>query len=56
MSARTKNVLGAILVVFILYAIIVNPQTSADFVRSAFQAVADGVQAVFDFFDAVING
>lgn len=56
MSTRTKNVLGAIIVIFALYAIIVSPQTAAEFVRTAFVAIADGVRAVFDFFDAVING
>jgi hypothetical protein len=56
MSTRTKNVLGAILVIFVLYAIIVSPQQAADFVRMAFVAIADGIQAIFDFFDAVING
>lgn len=56
MSTRTKNILGAIVVIFVLYAIVVSPQQAADFVRMAFEAIADGVQAIFDFFDAVING
>ncbi|MFN0281525.1 MAG: hypothetical protein ACKVZ6_06095 [Kineosporiaceae bacterium] len=56
MTTRTKNILGLILVIFVLYAIIVSPQQAADFVRTAFQAIADGVRAIFDFFDAVING
>ena len=54
MSARTKNVLGAIIVIFVLYAIIDSPQAAADYVRIAFQAIADGVRAVFAFFDAII--
>jgi hypothetical protein len=49
-------VIGLIVVVFVLYSIIVSPQTSADFVRTAFQAIADGVRAIFEFFDAVISG
>jgi hypothetical protein len=56
MTTRTRNIIGAILVIFLLYAIIVSPQQAADFVRTVFQAIADGVRAIFDFFDAVING
>jgi hypothetical protein len=56
MTTRTKNILGVLVVIFVLYAIIVSPQQAADFVRTAFQAIADGVRAIFDFFDAVING
>lgn len=56
MSTRTKNVLGALIVIFVLYAIIVSPQQAADFVRMAFEAIADGVRAIFEFFDAIIDG
>lgn len=56
MSTRAKNVIGAIIVIFVLYSIIVSPQQAADFVRTGFQAIADGVRAIFDFFDAIING
>ncbi len=56
MSTRTKNVLGAILVIFVLYAIIVNPQQAADTVRTVFQWIADAVQAIFEFFDALLSG
>ena len=56
MSTRARNVIGAIIVIFVLYAIIVSPQQAADAVRTGFQWIADAVRAIFDFFDAIING
>jgi hypothetical protein len=55
MSTRTKNVLGVIIVIFVLYAIINSPQAAADFVHAAFNAISVGVQNIFSFFSAVIN-
>jgi hypothetical protein len=55
MSTRTKNILGLILVIFVLYWIVTYPQAAADFVHAAFNKISVGVRHIFDFFSALIN-
>lgn len=52
---KTKNVIITLLVIFAVYAIIMTPQTAADYVRTAFLFLADAVRSIFTFFDALLN-
>jgi len=55
MKVKPKSILLVVLVIFIVYAIIVSPQTAADYVRAAIFFVADAVNSIFTFFDALLN-
>lgn len=55
MKVKPKSVLWGVLVVFIVYAIIVSPQTAADYVRALFFFLANAVNSIFTFFDALLN-
>lgn len=55
MKVQAKNVFWAVAIIFLLYAIIVAPQTSADWVRQVFQFVADAMRSIFTFFDALLG-
>jgi hypothetical protein len=55
MKVKPKSVLIGLLVVFAIYAIIVSPQTAADYVRAAFLFLAGAVRSIFTFFDALLN-
>ncbi len=52
---RTRRIVVFLLVIFAIYAVVVSPDQSADIVRSAFTTLADGIQAIFDFFDALLR-
>ncbi len=55
MKVKPKSVLVGLLIVFAIYAIIMTPQTAADYVRAAFFFIADAVTSIFSFFDALLN-
>ena len=55
MKLTAKNVIGAIIAIFVLYAIIVAPDYSAGIVRTVFGFIADAVRSIFSFFDALMN-
>ncbi|MBL8932724.1 MAG: hypothetical protein JNL54_21575 [Kineosporiaceae bacterium] len=55
MKVKPKSILIGVLVVFIVYAIIVDPTSAADYVRAIFFFFADAVNSVFTFFDALLN-
>lgn len=50
-----KKILVWLLVIFLLYAILTSPGDAADIVGSAWDIVRNGVQNIFDFFDALLN-
>lgn len=52
---RTRQVLLAIVVIFILYAIYTSPTKSADAVRAIWNVVTTAVDAIFRFFNSLIN-
>lgn len=52
---RTRQVLLAIVVIFILYAIYTSPGKSADAVHAIWNVLATAVSAIFRFFDDLIN-
>lgn len=55
MKVQPKSLLVGILVIFLIYAIIVSPQTAADYVRAVFFFIADAVRSIFSFFDALMR-
>lgn len=55
MKVQPRSVLVTVIVIFLVYAIIVSPQTAADYVRAVFFFIADAVRSIFTFFDALMN-
>lgn len=52
---RSRRIIVFLLVIFAIYAIVVSPNQSADLVRNAFETMAEGIQAIFRFFDALLR-
>jgi hypothetical protein len=52
---RTRQVLLAIVVLFILYAIYTNPAKSADAVAAIWAVIVSAFNAIFSFFNHLIN-
>jgi len=52
---RTRQVLLAIVVIFILYAIYTSPSKSADAVHAIWNVLTAAVNAIFRFFDRLLN-
>lgn len=55
MKVQPKSLLVGVLIIFVIYAIIVSPETAADYVRAVFFFIADAVRSIFTFFDALLN-
>ena len=55
MKVQPKSLLVAVLIIFLIYAIIVSPLTTADYVRTVFVFIADAVRSIFTFFDALLG-
>lgn len=53
--ARVRRILGWVLLIFLVYAIIKSPAQAADIVRTAFDVIAQGVQAIGQFFDSLLR-
>jgi hypothetical protein len=52
---RTQRIISFLLVIFLLYAVISAPDTSAYYVRQIFNFLSNAVAAIFRFFDSVIG-
>jgi hypothetical protein len=52
---RTRRIILVLLLIFAVYSVIVNPNQSAAFVKSAFVAASGAVQSIFQFFDALVR-
>ncbi len=52
---RTRQVLLVIVVIFILYAIYTSPSKSADAVHAIWNVLTAAVNAIFRFFDRLLN-
>jgi cell shape-determining protein MreC len=50
-----KKIVLWLIVIFLLYAILTSPSDAADIVDSAWDVVRNGVQNIFDFFDALLR-
>ncbi len=55
MKVQPRSVIIGIIVIFVLYSVVTSPITAADFVRTVFVALADGVRSIFTFFDSLLN-
>jgi hypothetical protein len=53
--SRTRRIIVLILVVFAIYAVLVNPNQAAAVVGNAWDAVVSGLQSVGQFFDAIMK-
>jgi hypothetical protein len=53
--ANAQKAVGAIVVIFALYAVINSPETSAYYVKETFEFLSSAVRAIFRFFDSVIG-
>ncbi len=52
---RTRRIVLGLVLVFVIYAVVVSPNQSADLVRSIVDLITRAVQALFDFFDALLR-
>jgi hypothetical protein len=55
MKLTARSVIVGILVIFLVYAIIVAPVTTAGYFQTVFVAIADAFRSVFTFFDTLLN-
>lgn len=55
-KTRTRRVIFAIVVAFLIYSVVMAPATSADYVRSLIVFLSDAIQSIFAFFDAILRG
>jgi hypothetical protein len=53
---RTRQVILAIVVIFILYAIITNPTASANVAREIWNLIVTALRSIFSFFNHLIRG
>lgn len=56
MAVNAKKVAVYLLVVFVFYVIITDPETAADYVLIGFQGISDAAGALGDFATWVANG
>ncbi|MBR8642485.1 hypothetical protein KEF29_32245 [Streptomyces tuirus] len=56
MAVNAKKVAVYVLVVFVLYVIITDPEKAADYVLIGFQGVSDAARALGDFATWVADG
>ena len=52
---RTRRIVLLILLAFVIYSVLTDPNTSAGYVRDAFVLLAAGVQKIFQFFTALLQ-
>jgi hypothetical protein len=53
---RTRQVIGIIILIFILYAIYTNPAASANAARAIWNVIVSAINSIFSFFRHLING
>ncbi|MEU9167080.1 hypothetical protein AB0D34_04650 [Streptomyces sp. NPDC048420] len=56
MAVNGKRIAVYVLVVFILYVIITDPEKAAEYVEIGFQGISDAAKAVGDFFTWLADG
>ncbi len=52
---RPRQIILFLVVIFVIYAIYTSPGKSADAVQAAWNVLTNAVNAVFRFFDALLN-
>ncbi|MBT3155255.1 hypothetical protein HTV45_31070 [Streptomyces sp. CHD11] len=55
-AVNAKKAATYLLVVFVLYLIITDPETAGDYVTVGFEGVSDAAKAIGDFMTWVANG
>jgi hypothetical protein len=55
-AVNGKKIAVYVLVVFILYVIITDPETAAGYVQIGFEGISDAAKAVGDFFTWLADG
>ena len=56
MAVNSKKIAVYLVVVFVLYVIITDPEKAADYVQIGFQGISDAASAVGDFMTWAANG
>ncbi|WP_329337273.1 hypothetical protein OG866_22575 [Streptomyces sp. NBC_00663] len=56
MAVNSKKAAVYVLVVFVLYVIITDPKTAADYVQIGFEGISDAARAIGDFFTWLADG
>ena len=52
---RTKTVVKWVVIGFLVYAVLKSPTQAADIARTAVDIVAQGITAIFAFFDSLLR-
>jgi hypothetical protein len=53
--SRIKQIAYLLIAAFLIYAIFKSPDQAASIVRTAWNGVVDGIQAIGRFFNALLN-
>ncbi|MCF4139188.1 hypothetical protein ACIRPQ_27075 [Streptomyces sp. NPDC101213] len=53
---NAKRIAVYVIVVFVLYVIITDPEKAADYVQIAFEGISDAAGAIGDFFTWLADG
>ncbi|MFF3612309.1 hypothetical protein [Streptomyces sp. NPDC002580] len=56
MAVNGKKIAIYALVVFVLYVIITDPETAADYVQIGFEGISSAAQAIGDFMSWIADG
>ncbi|MBC7270596.1 MULTISPECIES: hypothetical protein [Streptomyces] len=56
MAVNAKKIAVYVLVVFVLYLIITDPEKAAEYVQVGFEGISDAAKALGDFATWVANG
>ncbi|MER6014046.1 hypothetical protein [Streptomyces bluensis] len=56
MAVQGKKIAVYVLVVFVLYVIITDPEKAAEYVQIGFEGVSTAAQAIGDFMTWIVNG
>ncbi|MFE9171963.1 hypothetical protein ACFYNZ_21135 [Streptomyces kebangsaanensis] len=56
MAMNAKKIAVYVLVVFVLYVIITDPEGAAGYVQIGFEGISDAAKAIGDFMTWVANG
>ena len=56
MAVQGKKIALYVLVVFVAYVIITDPENAADYVQIGFEGISNAAQAIGDFFTWLADG
>ncbi|MFD7765683.1 MULTISPECIES: hypothetical protein [unclassified Streptomyces] len=56
MAVNAKKIAVYVVVVFVLYLIITDPETAADYVQIGFEGISEAAKAIGDFMTWLANG